>query len=191
MNMKRTAAWVVPAVLLCLCLGCAGTTRWTCPRAPAVPPNPHLLEGYALLYALASREKDVDRLLHDGVASTRGQEVIEEIAQVNRDLLRSLQQWAMEGAEHTLCDTGPLDLETYSRESIRSKVAWQLLLSGRGECTKTFLLAQHQALVHEAGLLRAIHGSDGCKERKAKSAEYAERLERLSARVAEMIQIEE
>jgi len=188
--MKRRGVPVLLLAVLCFCLGCASPQRYFCPRVADAEPKQPIQEGYALLYALANQEKNVDRLMRDHGTSPRSQEVMEEIARVNRDLLGSLERWAQDDPARSGSRSGPPDLEAQGRDLMRQEVTWQLLLSGKRESAKTLLLAQHQTLIYESCLLKAIRGSEGCKERRKETGEYAERIDRLSSRVAELITVE-
>jgi len=177
--------------VLFFCLGCATQQKCICPETAKAESKQHIREGYALLYALASQEKDVDGLLKIKKTSPKNQKVIEEIALVNRDILQSLESWAQNDPEKTVSQSGLPDLEMRSRDLIKKKVTWQLLLSGRRESVKMLMMAQHQALIYESCLLKAIQESEHNKERKKKTGEYAARIDRLSIQVADQISLKE
>jgi hypothetical protein len=189
--MKRIRNTRIVAVLFLFVSGCASPNKCVCPQAADPGSGQHLQEGYALLYLLAGHEKDVDGILKIRKTSPPNRQLIEEIAEVNRDLFHSLETWAQNDPGQTLTCTGLPGLEERSESGIKSQFTWQLLLSGRGESIKRVMLAQHQALGCETSLLKAIHASEKTGERQQLTAEYIEKLENLSARLLDQICIQE
>jgi len=191
--MKRFAMFaVLLSAALLLAPGCAAQKKCRCPGQSAdASSNHHIREGYALLYALASQEKNVDSLLTIRKTCSENQEIIQEIARVNRDILQSLASWERNDPHKTVSEAGVPDLQSRSLDMIKSKVTWQLLLSGRRESIKTLMLTQYQSLIYEACLLKAIHESENNQERKQQTEQYAARLDSLANQVACRIRLEE
>lgn len=189
--MKRLGMLTVLSAVLLLSLGCAAGNKCQCPRSQDAASYEHIREGYALLYALASQEKNVDALLKVKKTSSQNREIIQEIAQVNRDILQSLAAWERNDPHKTVSGGDLPDLQARSLDRINKRVTWQLLLSGRRESIKTLLLTQYQSLIYEACLLKAIHESESDQERKQQTERYAARLDRLADQVACRIRLEE
>jgi hypothetical protein len=190
-TMKQLRNAAIVAVLFLFVSGCASPQKCVCPQTADSGSRQHLQEGYALLYLLARQEKEVDMILKIRKTSPANRQLIEEIAEVNRNLFHSLETWAQNDPGQTLTCSGLPELEERSVSGIKSQVTWQLLLSGRGESIKRVMLAQHQTLGCETSLLKAIQASERTGERQRVTAEYVEKLENLSARLLDQICIEE
>jgi hypothetical protein len=179
--MKYRRTYGTLFLLLFLFVGCASQQKiCPCPQAAKENCKQGLQEGYALLYVLANQEKDVDGLLKIKKTSPANQKLIQGIAEVNRDIAKSLEAWAKNDPENSMSRTGLPEFEEKSRGLIAKHITVQLLFSRKQQSIKCLMIAQHQAMVYEASLLEVLRKSETIKERKKKLAEDKKRVDNLA-----------
>ena len=134
-------------------------------------------EGYSLLYELASKQSDVDKILMVKHAQPKIAALIKEIAQTFVQEKGELELFAQKDSGLSLRSIHLPPLERKTRESIESSTTKTLLFSSGKEFELQLLLTQVQALDYASHLARSLGGQDNNKARKAFLDQFAKQCE--------------
>jgi hypothetical protein len=162
--------------------GC-GTT----PAGPSTGPETARNEGYSLLYDLARKQKDVNKLLLIKKEQPDVKDLIEEIARVMSDAEKQLKEFANEDRTLNLKTQSLPWTEEKTRGSIESAQAKQLLLSSGQQFELRLLLSQAQGLTYGAHLARVLQGQERDIRRKMFLEELLRQCERLNDQVIHLL----
>jgi hypothetical protein len=172
------------AVIVALCLSCAGSRAQPAPGAPTPPASSH---GYALLFELLSQEKSLSRLLavHSERPDLNAQ--IEAIAEVCGAAHERLEELAEADPSLDLEDPGLPTAEVETRESIK-KARIKVLLSESGEEFELqLLLAQNEALTYALHLTEVLARAEPDPARLAFVRALWRDLQRVHAGVMDLL----
>ncbi len=144
-------------------------------------------QGYALLYALVSKQAGVDKSLVVGTMGDPTKSLVKQIAQVSGEAVQQLKQWSQADG-WDLKQTGLPAVERAARESEESRTTRDLLFAGK-KFELRLLISQSSATSYGWHLARELAKMEGDETRKAWLDGFAERYEDLHKRVEQCLSV--
>jgi len=171
------------SLLALLLTGCSTISTEPSPARPEDARN----EGYSLLYDLARKLKDVNKLLLVKKEQADVKDVIEEIARLMSDAERQLKEFANDDPALNLKIQSLPRAEQKTRASIESARAKQLLLSSGQQFELRLLLSQAEGLTYGTHLARVLLQQEKDIRRKMFLEEFSRQGERLNDTVIHLL----
>jgi hypothetical protein len=182
MSTKMITALPFFFLIALLLTGCSTT-----PARPSAGPESARNEGYSLLYDLARKEKDVNKLLLLKKEQADVNDAIQEIARVMGDAERQLKEFAHEDPTLQLKTPGLPWAEQKTRAAIESARAKKLLLTSGQQFELRLLLSQAEGLSYGSHLARVLQQQEKDIRRKMFLEELSRQLERSNDTVINLL----
>ncbi len=144
-------------------------------------------QGYALLYDLVSRNKDVSKILILKSVSPEGKQLIDDIAAACTDATHQLETYAKTDPTLHLKDMGLPHMEQATRDAIDKAKSKELLLAHKSTFERDLLLTQSESMNYGKYLAGQVAAADTDPERKAWLNSLGEQFSELLARVVERL----
>ena len=144
-------------------------------------------EGYSLLYELAGKERNMDKILIVKSANAKVSAEIKAIAQMFGQAHDQLDAFAKQDARLRFGTTRLPTLEKKTRDSIESKTTKGLLFSSGQDFELQLLLTQVQALQYATHLAKELGSQDDNKTRKTFLYQFSSQCEQHHQTVVELL----
>lgn len=144
-------------------------------------------EGFSLLYDLATKQSDVDKILILKHVDAKTAKEIKEIAQTFRQAQEQLDAFAHQDSSLNFKTKHLPVLEVKTRESIQSTTTKDLLFSSGKEFELRLLLTQVQALDYASHLAGVLEDQDDNKERKSFLSEFSKQCDQHHKNVMQLL----
>jgi hypothetical protein len=167
--------WILAAVLLAACFGCADS------RAPSPPRAATSAHGYALLHEILEQERQVSNLLIIKEERDDLEALIDAIAAVCDTAYDRLEELAEQPPRLELSDTGLPAEEVQTRQALAATHRAELLASSGQEFDLQLLWSQNEALMYAAHLADTLARSEPDPARLAFVQALWQDLTRLQA----------
>lgn len=172
----------LPLLLMGLLLGCSSTTK-----NPSTP-NRHsnLNEAYTVLYELASKQKDLDKISIIKTISSDINSLLKDISKTSEKLAKTLDAWAeQKKIQHNL---SPLPtFEKQIRKEIEFTTTKKILSSSENSLEKLLLLKQNEALSYQSHLCQWISKNEKNNQRQEALQDFEKRFEKLNRRAFDLL----
>lgn len=186
--LPRKTTWSPSAAVLLAILATGG-----CGASKQVQPlrtdgHRTIAEGYSLLYAIASQQKDLKKLLLMKVESDPVDEVISQIADYTGQLVSELEDMARRYPALTIETQFLPEVEAKTRESISAQ-AQDTLLAAKGKAfERELLLRQLSALEQEHHMAKVMVQLETADERRTFWTRTEKRLGELYRQVKDLLE---
>jgi hypothetical protein len=142
-----------------------------------------LIQGYALLYGIADKQRQLDLILIVKTAQKPTAKLAREITSVYGDLFDYLKKREIRSQKISQAGSGLPQAETSTRQKIEITKTKQLLGRSGRDFDLSLLSTQIEALTYSVALLDQIVLHESSEENKTRAAEFRKKLESLSAGV--------
>jgi hypothetical protein len=173
-------------VVAAITTGCNSTRR----PAPPAPSDGHrtIAQGYSLLHAITSEQKELKKLLLVKVESDSVDAVISELADYTGKLSAELEDMARRYPALTVDTQFLPEVEVKARESITSDTT-RIFLDTKGkEFERRLLLKQLSALEQERHIAKVMVALETADERRAFWTRTEQRFGELYAKVEQLLE---
>jgi hypothetical protein len=144
-------------------------------------------EGYSLLYTLADKQSNVDKVLIIKHASEKVSAEIKQIAEVFKQGKEQLDEFAKEDGSLNFKMSHLPSMEEKTRAAIESTTTKDLLFSSGKTFELRLLLTQVQALNYVSHLANQLAAQDGNPKRKEFLTQLAKRCEQHYKQVMDLL----
>ena len=144
-------------------------------------------EGYSLLYTLASKESDVNKILIIKSASAKVSAEIKQIAEVFGAAQKQLDGFAKEDGSLSFKMSHLPSMEEKTRAAIASTTTKDLLFSTGKALELRLLLTQVQALSYASHLADQLAAQDGNPKRKTFLTEFSKQCVQHHKQVVDLV----
>jgi hypothetical protein len=184
---RRPFSSAISATAVSLAL--IGASACASKLTPAPPAQDHrtIAEGYSLLYAVASQQKDTDKLLLVKAESDSVDVLINEIADYMKQLSTELEDFSKRYPALTIEQQFLPEVEVKARDSITEETTKTLLsLSGR-EFERYLLFKQRSALDAEHHISKVMIDLETNEERRSFWIRTEKRIGELRVKVDRLL----
>lgn len=176
-------------VLTALLIGAGACSSATQPRSlPPTSGHRTIAQGYSLLYAITSQQKDLKKLLLVKVESDPVDAVISELADYTGELSTELEDMAKRYPALTVDTQFLPEVEVKTRESITAATTTSLLDHKGKEFERLLLLKQQTALEQERHMAKVMSELETTDERRAFWRRTEKRFAQLSGKVEDLLE---
>jgi hypothetical protein len=144
-------------------------------------------EGYSLLYTLADKQSNVDKVLIIKHASEKVSVEIKQIAQVFSQAKKQLDEFAKQDGSLNFKMSHLPPMEEKTRAAIESTTTKDLLFSSGKAFELRLLLTQVQALDYASHLANQLAGQNGNTKRKEFLTQFARQCEQHHKQVIDLL----
>jgi len=185
-HVRPVARRLALCFLLVAAAGCSSTQRQT----PLPPTDGYrtIAQGYSLLYAITSEQKDLKKLLIIKVESDPVDAFISELADYAGELSAELEDMAKRYPALTVKTQFLPDVEVKTRESITAATTDALLARKGKEFERLLLLKQFSALEQERHMAKVMSELETADERRAFWRKTEQRLGQLYDKVENLLE---
>jgi hypothetical protein len=146
-----------------------------------------LANGYALLYGITSKEKNLDMLLVVKTAGNPTKELVNKITILYSNLFDYLEGLEINRKKIAQVGNGLPVAETSSRVTIEQTKTKQLLGRSGREFDLTLLSSQIEALAYSSALLDNIAKNESSPSNRRQALDYQKRLDSLQMKAWEQL----
>jgi len=144
-------------------------------------------EGFSLLYDLATKQRNVDKILVLKHVNARTESEIKEIAQLFHQAQEEFDSFARQDSSLNFQATHLPALEEKTRDSIQSTTTKDLLFSTGKDFELRLLLTQVQALNYASHLANVLRDKDYNRTRKSFLSEFSKQCDQHHQKVMQLL----
>jgi hypothetical protein len=174
----------IPLLLMGFLFGCSSTKK------NSSTPNQHsnLNEAYTILYELASKQKDLDKISIVKTISSDINSLLKDISKTSEKLAKTLDAWAeQKKIQHNLSPLPTFEKQT--RKEIEFTTTKKILSSSGSSLEKLLLLKQNEALGYQAHLCQWINHNEKNNQRQETIQNFEKRFEKLHQRAFNLLSV--
>lgn len=149
--------------------------------------NPEVKHGYALLYALASDETQVDQVFLIKKGSPQLRDAMAQIAKAAKELQKDLEALRENDRATPFGPNGLPEIEVATRKMIRGEKQKRIVLGKAGEFERELLLSQCEGLTYGMSLLQTLADQDEQPSRQKMLRRHAETWRSLRQQIVGMV----
>ena len=172
--------WLLPIVIAVGMSACSATTQQP---VPVTDGHRTVAEGYSLLYATTSQQKDLKKLLYVKFESDAVDAVISELADYARELSAQLEDMTRRYPALTVNKQFLPVVEVKTREAISQETTAEFKSTKGKDFERRLLLSQLTALGQEKNMAKVMVELETADERRAFWRKTQQRFETLHGKV--------